>query len=275
MTDILTFLNFFKSLIQMNEMYIFIWFVLLVLTLLCLTIDIENYNSNPDGFVLCKNPNHNSLTDCQLALSTKKWGEFNCEITNILFYTKQIRKNNERQINYRKVLRVFEHIINNNIEFPLDCRVIGSMLTNIYMCSSDSTEAAWAQGVNMFVQFEKLHMHTKNIQNAKDNSCNFTNDGKTDANWSQKLEKTFDNDFISFSNMSSTFERFSCRSDEDLFKNVFIRDVAKMKGFTLVLFLYKRALKLLITEPRSITYSLYTNKKNPDHNAINTFLNST
>lgn len=237
-------------LIQMIEMYIFIWFVLLVLTLLCLTIDIENYKTNPSGFELCKNPNHNSLTDCQLALSTKKWGEFTCEIANIMFYTKQIRKNNERQINYRKVLRVFEHIINNNIEFPLDCRVIGSMLTNIYMCSSDSTEAAWAQGVNMFVQFEKMHI---------------LSDQKTGLGCDSK---------VILEAKGTIFEGYHCHNG-DLFRNVYIRDVENMKAFTLVLFLYKRALKLLITEPRSITYSVYSNKKNPDHNVINTFLNLT
>ena len=234
----------------MIEMYIFIWFVLLVLTLLCLTIDIENYNSNPDGFVLCKNPNHNSLTDCQLALKTRKYDEFTCEIANIMFYTIQIRRNKERQINYKKVLRVFEHIRNNNIEFPLECRVIGSMLTNIYMCSSDPTEAAWAQAVNMFVQFEKLHI---------------LSDQKTGLGCDSKVR---------LEAKGTLFEGYHCHNG-DLFRNVYIRDVENMKAFPNVLFLYKRALKLLITEPRSITYSVYSNKKNSDHNVMNTFLNLT
>tara|TARA_B110000971_G_scaffold58887_1_gene60084 strand:- start:552 stop:1286 length:735 start_codon:yes stop_codon:yes gene_type:complete len=230
-------------------------------------------------FQLCNHPNHNSIRDCNRAIVHHKQrvlqnlDKFNCEIRNLMFYTQEIRKKRNIQHNYTKVIRVFEQIQNHNIEFPLDCRMIASMLTNIYMCSSDSTEAAWAQGVNMFVQFEKLHMHTKNVQNAKKNSCNFTNDGKTDADWNQKLVKTFDNDFEKFSNMSSTFERFNCKSDEDLFRNVFIRDVAKMKAFPLVFFLYKRALRLLLTEDRSIIFSLYNNNRNPgDSKTLDNFL---
>jgi hypothetical protein len=238
-------------------MVVHLLFVFLALTIgiiLCFLINklVENYTNNQPGFELCKNPNHDSITDCQLALKTRKWDEFNCEIANIMFYTIQIRRNIEREINYTKVIRVFDHIRNNNIEFPLECRIIGSMCTNILQCSSDPTEAAWAQSVNMFIQFEKLHILSDWDQKT-DLSCNFKN----------------------ITRKNSIFEGYSCHNG-DLFRNVYIRDVEDMKAFPIVLFLYKRALKLLITEPRSITYSIYFHKQNLEESKfIKTFLNLT
>tara|TARA_B110000971_G_scaffold81726_1_gene83828 strand:+ start:840 stop:1217 length:378 start_codon:yes stop_codon:yes gene_type:complete len=125
------------------------------------------------------------------------------------------------------------------------------MCTNILQCSSDPTEAAWAQSVNMFIQFEKLHI-LSDWDQKKDLSCNFKN----------------------ITRKNPIFEGYSCNNG-DLFRNVYIRDVEDMKAFPIVFFLYKRALKLLITEPRSITYNLYFNKQNQDSKFINTFLNLT
>lgn len=233
---------------QVTHMCLCVFLVLTICISMCFRKN--KYEAYPSGFELCRNPNHKSITDCQHALKNRQWGEFKCEIANIMFYTVQIRRNIERQKNYTKVIRVFEHIMKTNMEFPLECRIIGSMCTNILQCSSDPTEAAWAQAVNMFIQFEKLHIFL-DWEKKSDSSCEYN----------RELLKTRNNPI---------FEIVHC--DGDIFRNVYIRDVEKMKAFPLVLFLYKRALKLLITEPRSVTYSVYFNEENVDHQVLNTFL---
>lgn len=203
-----------------------------------------------DDFVLCRHPNHKSIHDCQRDLFARTWkvdGDYSCEITNIMFYTVQIRKKRNMQYYYRKVTRVFDYIREHNMEFPLECRHIGSMLTNIYQCSSNSLERALAQGLNMFIQFEKLHIMSKRSEH-QDSSCYF--EPKSDV---------------------EIFERYSCRGG-DLFRNVYIRDMQELNKFPNLLFLYKRALRLLLKEHRSITYNIYHHSNDNEKHAINTYL---
>lgn len=204
-----------------------------------------------DDFVLCRHPNHKSIHDCQRDLFARTWkvdGDYSCEITNIMFYTVQIRKKRNMQYYYRKVTRVFDYIREHNMEFPLECRHIGSMLTNIYQCSPNSVERAWAQGLNMFIQSEKLHIMSKRSEH-QDSSCYF--EKKPDV---------------------KIFQRYSCGKIGDLFRNVYIRDTQELNRFPNLFFLYKRALRLLLEEPRSLTYNIYHYSNQKEKEALDMYL---
>ena len=121
------------------------------------------------------------------------------------------------------------------------------MLTNIYQCSKESEERAWAQAINMFLQSEKLHIMSKRSEHS-DRSCYF--EPKIDV---------------------SIFEPYSCESG-DLYRIVFITNTKEVEKFPNVLFLYRRALRLLLQEPRSITYNVYHRTNGKEKDAIDLFL---
>lgn len=221
---------------------IFFWFIFA-----CSIFHYKERFAGSNYFKLCDNPNHKSIADCQRDLVSRTWGDFKCEITNIMYYTIQIRRNNDRLYNYNKIVRILDHIRHNNIEFPLDCRHIGSLLTNIYQCSSNELERIWAHTINMFIQTEKLHIMSKNSENT-DSSNYFVK--KPEVN---------------------IFESYSS-SNGDLYRNVFIRDTKTLENFPNILFLYKRALTLLLQEPRSLTYNVYHHTNQKEKQAIQNYL---
>jgi hypothetical protein len=200
------------------------------------------HNNKP--FVLCANPKHKSLNDCQKDLARRAWlktNDFSCELTNIMYYTIQIRRKNNRPYYYSKQTHILNHIRESNSNFPLDCRHIGSMLTNIYQCSNNSLERICAQAVNMFIQSEKLHIMSKRSEHL-DDSCYF--EKKPDV---------------------IIFEPYECTGD--LYRNVYIRDTTEFELFPNILYLYKQALRLLLEEPRSITYNIF-NHSNPEEKKL-------
>jgi Fe-S cluster biosynthesis and repair protein YggX len=204
----------------------------------------------PKTFTLCNNPNHVSINDCQKDLFARKYGDHQCKIANLMYHTIQIRKNKNRSYHYQQCLRVLDYLRKNNIEFPLECRHVGSLLTNIYQSSSKEGERIWAQAINMFIQTEKMHIISKNSENKEQSKYFFKKD-----------------DMYIFNSYSN--------EGGDLFRNVFIRDTSGLKDYPNVLFLYKRAIRLLLQEPRSITYNVYHHTNINEKNAIDDFLNST
>jgi len=131
--------------------------------------------------------------------------------------------------NYKQFIEILDFIIENNIDFPSDCRHIGSFLTNIYQCSQNKEEKIWAQACNMFLQMEKIQM-----------------------NWSKNCEYLPKKEFY---NDTTTFEAMG--KNPDIFRNVFIRDMMEIKHCLRVFFLYSRALYLLKNDTKSLTYKRY------------------
>ena len=222
-----------------------------VITLLIFTLVF--FNRKPSGSTIstiCSCTYHHSIQDCYKDLWNYKKVVNNsnihssrCEIVNSMFYSQQIRKNNSKTINYKKFYTFLKYLCTHKIDFPNDCRHIGSYLTNIVQCSKDPAEAAWAQAANVYIQMEKLHI-------AFGKKCEY-------------LPKN------EFEQKISIFE-FLSNYGNDLFRNVFMRDMKGMKRHKLVFFLYKQAMKVLLTEKLTLTYHVvHANKANKK--AVNFF----
>lgn len=153
-------------------------------------------------------------------------------LCNTMICTKNIRRNVDRKRNYVTFLKDINILLKKYPNFPENCRNIGSYLTNIVQCSQDEREKAWAQCVNVFIQMEKLHIA-------------FSSSISTHHNIEHQFKYV------------EIFEPLSKQGD--LFANVFKRDMKGVESFPLVHELYKRALKNLLSEKRTITYQLYHN----------------
>ena len=197
---------------------------------------------------LCSCSFHHCYQDCyrQLISKNKDWIS-GCKLCDTMIYTKNIRKNINRDYNYKLFLNTIHTIMNKYPEFPENCRNIGSYLTNIVQCSNDSQEKIWAQCVNVFIQMEKMHISFSDMTNTN----------------KEFVKERFDNVTI--------FEAINPEKC-DIFQNVLIRDMHGMERFPLVYKLYKIALSNLLKEKKTITYNYYHNTNKNVSNSIDKIL---
>jgi hypothetical protein len=199
----------------------------------------------------CTNTSHKNIKDCLSSWQTG--GEVgrvpnrstSCKTNNLLYYTANIRRDNDRQYMFKKCKSDLIYLLKGDKYFPYNCRIIGSMFTNILQCSSDREETAYAQAINMTLQYEKLNMMV--------NGTTCINSGiKNKIN-------------------SKIFEDANMKNG-DIFSNVYYRDLRQMfERFGLVTELYIRAIRLLKTEPSSIVSQIYLTN-NPGRKAMDDIL---
>jgi hypothetical protein len=199
----------------------------------CLAIGVTKYG--------CTNTSHKNLKDC--LNSWLSGGEVrripnkptSCKTHNLLYYTVNIRRYNDIQYMYKECKSNLIYLLKADKYFPYNCRIIGSMLTNILQCSSDREEAAYAQAINMTLQYEKLNMMV--------NRTTPTNLGKKHK-------------------MNSTLFENGNMKNGDIFSNVYHKDLRQMfERFGLVTELYIRVIRLLKKEPSSIISKIYLTNK--------------
>lgn len=193
----------------------------------------------------CSKTRHKTFEDCLNSWSKKDTvidGPSYCKTQNLLYYTRYIRRGINRQQMYENCKHDLIHLLKSSSYFPYNCRIIGSMLTNIFQCSLDRKEAAYAQAINMFIQYEKLNLLYNGIRL------------KTKTPITGHL---FEGNDI---------------ENSDLFSNVYHRDLNQMyEQYGLVTELYIRAIRLLKSEPSSILNQIYLKNK-PGRESIDNIL---
>jgi len=207
-------------------------YVKLSLLLLILIYFINYTKVNFEEIVTCSRKEHKSYEDCYNDLWKRNFGSLDCKVCNTMYYTIQIRQNKDKIKNYKLFMEDLKLLLNTHPNFPNDCRHIGSFLTNISQSSDNQEEVAMAKVINMYIQMEKLHI-------------SFSDGGKYINRTG--LEKS----------KCTVFKGYVIEKD-DLFTNIHIIHMKTLEKYPILLELYKRSMKLLISEKRSITSQIYT-----------------
>ena len=222
-------------------------FLIIVLMILIISINLllkESFKIKNNTQIICSRPEHKNYKDCYEDLWKRNFGKLDCKVCNMMYYTINIRQNKDRSQNYTSFINDLVLLLEKYPNFPEDCRHIGSFLTNISQGSTNKEEVAISNAINMYLQMEKMHISYS--------------DGGKFINREDLLKDNY-----------KIFEGYTPdHPDENLFKNCYIdyiKDI--LDNYPILLELYKRAMKMLLSEKRSITYKVYngTEKKYIDN----------
>ena len=186
---------------------------------------------------------HKSVKECYAALWKRDFHP-KCEICNCMAYTIKIRqaeidkythiKRHEKHDYYDK----FIYSLNKAWcdQFPMDGRHLDSFCTNVMMCSKDPCERAWAQCLSMWLRYEKFFIAFQHSAESV----------PMDPEKSRSNVKIFE----------------PLIKNDNCFRNLILRDMNELLRYPLLRKFYVRAIKILLTEPRSYTSKIYNWDKN-------------
>jgi hypothetical protein len=226
------------------KLLIFLIIIEIVILIIINLLLKETFEIKNNTQIICSRPEHKNYKDCYEDLWKRNFGKLDCKVCNMMYYTVNIRQNKDRSQNYTSFINDLVLLLEKYPNFPEDCRHIGSFLTNITQCSTNKEEIAIANAINMYIQMEKLHI-------------SFSDGGKY-----------MDRNAFKTNNITIFEGYLPNHPGENLFKNVFIDDIKVILiNYPVILELYKRAMKMLLSEKRSITYKVYngTEKKYIDN----------
>ena len=184
---------------------------------------------------ICNHPDHLTYKDCFQDLVDRKFHD-DCKIVNLMKYTISIRQNiSSCKSDFNKFKNDLQIVLSEYPNFPPDNRHIGSFFTNFYQGSTDIEEQNIAQSLNILCQMEKIHI------------------GKVDDNVKEGT--------VSNMNDVKIYEVLYDHEGEDIYKNLINRDMIQVLRYPILKHLYKNMLRNLLSEPRSITYSMYHHNK--------------
>ena len=186
---------------------------------------------------------HKSIKECYAALWKRDFHP-DCEICNCMVHTINIRqseipkytmlKKSDKYKFYDEFLKSLNKAWCN--QFPMDGRHLDSFCTNVVMCSKDPCERAWAQCLCMWLRYEKFFIAFQHEANNRP--------------MTPEMSKS----------CVSIFEPLVL--NDNCYRNLILRDMDELLKFPLLRKFFVRAIKILLSEPRSYTSKIYTWDKN-------------
>lgn len=185
---------------------------------------------------------HGDYTQCMKALWSRNL-DSDCKICNCMIHTINIRRSERKKkliqskskyAHYEKFMDALNDAWSE--EFPSDCRHLASFCSNVYHCSNDSEERAWAQTLAVWLVYEKFFISYQHTKDAKPIS-----------------RDCFKKDLFIFEPVLES---------DDAFRNVMIKDMEGIVKFPLLYKFYLRAMRILLTEKRSYTKKIFDSDKN-------------